>query len=378
MRPLRILFVSDLNYLPQHAGGTQSLIHELAIALKVRGHEPVVLAPLHPDGPLGLRTRAVMKLTGRATVRDGLMGYPVYRRWDVSGPLDEPIAAIRPDVAIVMPRAAVAMAAELRRLSAPTIVYFQDVEMQQLGGDPRTLTGVGFASNSRFTAARYAERYGLDTVVIPPLIQPDRYRTARAPSNVTMINPHPLKGGELALEIAAACPDIPFSLVSCWVLPDAERQSLERRVRALGNVLLRPPTANMKSVYSLTRILLAPSKWEEAWGRVASEAHFSGIPVVASDRGGLRESVGPGGVLLDPDGPAEPWIQAVRRLWFDHAYYDRLSAAALAYSGRSEIDPDRLVDRLLGMIADQIAPSDERGPRPVGHKIRRAQAVRAV
>ena len=25
------------------------------------------------------------------------------------------------------------------------------------------------------------------------------------------------------------------------------------------------------------------------------------------------EAVGPGGILLDPDGPMEPWIEAVRR-----------------------------------------------------------------
>jgi glycosyltransferase involved in cell wall biosynthesis len=378
MRPLRILFVSDLHYLPQHAGGTQSLIHELAVELCARGHDPVVLAPLHPDGALGLKTRALMKLTGRETVRDRLMGYPVYRQWSVSGPLDEAISLIRPDVAIVMPRAAVSMARELVRLSVPTIVYLQDVELHQLGGDPRSLTRVGFASNSEFTAARYAERYGMKTVVIPPLMQPDRYRTVRVPANVTMINPHPLKGGALALDIAEACPEIPFSLVSCWVLPDLERLQLERRVRALGNVLLRPATANMKSVYGRAKILLAPSRWEEAWGRVASEAQFSGIPVIASDRGGLPESVGPGGLLLDPDGPITPWVEAVRRLWFDEASYEALSSAALAHAGRPAIEPDRLVRRLLGMIEQQLAGASLRDADPGGQMIRRLDRAGAI
>ena len=36
------------------------------------------------------------------------------------------------------------------------------------------------------------------------------------------------------------------------------------------------------------------------FGRIAVEPQFSGIPVVASDRGGLPEAVGPGGVLIDP------------------------------------------------------------------------------
>jgi glycosyltransferase involved in cell wall biosynthesis len=379
MRPLRILFVSDLNYLPQQAGGTQSLIHELAIALRDRGHDPVVLAPLRADGPVGLKTRAVMKLTGRETVRDGLMGYPVYRRWSLVGPLDDAIDAIRPDVAIVMPRAAVPMAAELVRLSVPTLVYFQDVELQQLGGDPRSLQGVGFASNSHFTADRYAGRYGIDSVVIPPLIQPDRYRTVCRPANVTMINPHPLKGGGLALDIAEACPEIPFALVSCWTLPDPERVHLTRRVRALGNVLLQPATADMKSVYGRAKILLVPSRWEEAWGRVASEAHVTGIPVIASDRGGLRESVGPGGILLDPDGPLGPWVDAVRSLWCDGARYAELSSAALAYSRRPAIAPGRLISRLLVMIRRQIERTGEEPDAPsAGQMIRPAQSVGAI
>ncbi len=64
----------------------------------------------------------------------------------------------------------------------------------------------------------------------------------------------------------------------------------------------------MKQVYRSAKLILMPSMWEEAWGRVATEAQFSGIPVIASNRGGLPESVGPGGVLLDPDGPLEPWV----------------------------------------------------------------------
>ena len=37
---------------------------------------------------------------------------------------------------------------------------------------------------------------------------------------------------------------------------------------------------DMRSVYAKCRILLAPSVWEEAYGRVVTEAQISGIPVV--------------------------------------------------------------------------------------------------
>src|SRR5262249_21620774 len=63
--------------------------------------------------------------------------------------------------------------------------------------------------------------------------------------------------------------------------------------------VLRERTDDMRTVYCDTRILLVPSQWEdETWGRVVSEAQLSGIPVITSDRGGLPESVGPGGIVL--------------------------------------------------------------------------------
>ena len=76
---------------------------------------------------------------------------------------------------------------------------------------------------------------------------------------------------------------------------------------------------------------------EEAYGRVVTEAQINGIPVIASTRGGLPEAVGPGGILIDPDGPIDDWVKAVRNLWDDDAHYAALSAAALAHAQRPEI-----------------------------------------
>lgn len=83
--------------------------------------------------------------------------------------------------------------------------------------------------------------------------------------------------------------------------------------------------------------LLVPSIWEEAYGRVATEAQVSGIPVIASNRGGLPEAVGPGSILIDPDAPIEEWVAATKRLWEDSQYYEQLSAAATVYAHRPEL-----------------------------------------
>jgi glycosyltransferase involved in cell wall biosynthesis len=92
----------------------------------------------------------------------------------------------------------------------------------------------------------------------------------------------------------------------------------------------------------LTRILLVPSVFDEPFGRVAAEAMINGIPPIVSNRGGLPETVGMGGIVLNlPDwlrpGTAQvpteeetqPWFDAVIRLWDDPAEYERASTAAL-------------------------------------------------
>jgi glycosyltransferase involved in cell wall biosynthesis len=138
--------------------------------------------------------------------------------------------------------------------------------------------------------------------------------------------------------------------VESWKLDGEHRAEVERTLSCLGNVVLEGRTDDMKSVYGRTRILLAPSKWEEAWGRVASEAHCSGIPVIGSRRGGLPEAIGDGGVVLDYDAPVEEWISELRRLWRDESHYDRLSAAALRYAARPRMDPDHQFAAFLGVL----------------------------
>ena len=351
---MRILFASEFQHLPQSFGGVQSSTHELARELVKRGHFAAVAASLFPWDLLGIGSRMLGRLLPRRKVHDRFLGYPTYRRWNVLSALPDLVAEIRPDVAIVQPSNQVPLARELARLSVPTIVYLRDVEWPELKGDPRDLHDALFVANSRYTARRLREDFSLESTVIKPFFRPENYRTDRRGENITFINPHPLKGSDIAIQLVAACPDIPFRFIRSWDLSEEQEGLLDRLVNAHKNLTVIRPTKNMKKVYRSAKIILMPSRWEEAWGRVATEAQFSGIPVIASDRGGLPESVGPGGILLDPDGPLEPWIQAVRRLWSDDAYYAELSHAALAHARRVEINPDHQIDLLLGVARNAI------------------------
>jgi glycosyltransferase involved in cell wall biosynthesis len=66
--------------------------------------------------------------------------------------------------------------------------------------------------------------------------------------------------------------------------------------------------------YEQVDVVVAPSLWNEAFGRTAIEALAYAIPVIASNRGGLPEAIQDGltGLIVDPDVPGS-LAQAMRR-----------------------------------------------------------------
>lgn len=350
---LRILFTLGDPFLPQRSGGAQSSTDQLAAALQAAGHEVAVLSGLEGGGWTELRSRLQRRLLRRDYAQNRMSGgYRVYRTWT---PLDasEVVRRFRPDVAVVQndnTRRTVPLARSLEAAGVPVVFYFRNVELHDLGGNPASLRAARFVANSRFTAQTYARAFGVQATVIPPLVEPDLYRTDTTRENVTFINPVPVKGLDTALSVAEHCPDIPFVFVESWPLSPARRQDLEARIATMPNVTLRPRTGDMKSVYGQAKMLLAPSVWQEAWGRVATEAQFCGIPVIGSSRGGLPEAIGPGGIVLPADAPVDRWVAEVRRLWDDPEAYARVSAAAFAHAERPEIAGDHQLRTFLGVL----------------------------
>jgi glycosyltransferase involved in cell wall biosynthesis len=167
-----------------------------------------------------------------------------------------------------------------------------------------------------------------------------------------------VKGVDIAVGVAQRRPDVPFVFVESWELNPLRRARLKRRLPP--NVRYRPPVADMREVYAETKIVLVPSRWAEAWGRVVSEAQLSGIPALASDRGGLPESVGPGGLLLDPDADLDGWTEALARMWDDEAEYVRLAALAEQHARRPEFEPRAIAAALLTELEGQAARGEIR------------------
>ena len=112
-------------------------------------------------------------------------------------------------------------------------------------------------------------------------------------------------------------------------------------------IMAAPPVPKPADYFALTRILVAPSVWEEPFGRVAAEAMINSIPALVSERGSLPDVVGGdfsdgggGRVLPIPEWmtfkttklPSEsevaPWYDAVCSLWDDPAHYRAIASRA--------------------------------------------------
>lgn len=357
-RPLRVLFASTHAYLPQRAGGIESSTHDLCVELSRLGDEPAVLARLDPAGWLALVNRLRRKLPfGPAFPADRRMGYPVYRGWTPLKGAPEAVHRVQPDVVVVQATGAVPLARAFLELEVPTVLYLRDVWFDRLEGEPPEDPGLMVLANSRFTAGRAMRELSVESHVVPPLVRPEAYRTPSRRDRVVFVNPHPFKGVEIAMGLAERRPDVEFLFIESWHLDPDRKAEYHTRASGLPNVEWSGSVTDMREVYGRARVVLVPSTCEEAWGRVATEAQVSGIPVLASNRGGLPESVGKGGILVDPEAPLDVWEGALARMWDDPVTYEQLSEAALEHARRPEIQPRELVARFRDLLAAHAAGS---------------------
>jgi glycosyltransferase involved in cell wall biosynthesis len=168
-------------------------------------------------------------------------------------------------------------------------------------------------------------------------------------SNILFVNPTPIKGVELMFALATHCPDLPFLVVESWGLEPNWLAHCRHRASTLGNIQWLAPQDDMRGVYAQARVLLMPSVWEEAFGRTVLEAQLNGLPVLASNRGALPDTVGDGGRTLDPHAPVEVWVQALRDML---AGYESFSVAARYHARAHAAATPLIAAQLMSLLAE--------------------------
>ncbi|TXH35127.1 MAG: glycosyltransferase [Rhodospirillaceae bacterium] len=356
---MRILFASFVSHMPDSFGGLQSSVDALATALTARGHAVMVLGSLRK--PIKSIILAKPEKEQFAVLPHAELGYPVARAQEPVEALPGILAGWEPDIA-VLPYGGSGMAAMTAlclRAQVPTVLVVHNVEPREVSTlfpeDPLLIQ----LANSDFTARRMETLFGHRIPVIPPPVDPATCAIdapARGQGDcVLMINPSISKGVDIFFRLAAARPDLRFVAVESWQVSPEWQAILHSRAAALGNVELLQPSHDMRSIYRRARLLLMPSSFEETWGRVVTEAQLNGIPVIASDRGALPETVGPGGLLVPIDQGLDPWLTALDRLTAAPDFYRELAQAALAHATRAELSVDRISEKFLALLQAHVS-----------------------
>ena len=148
-------------------------------------------------------------------------------------------------------------------------------------------------------------------------------------------------------------------------------RSDEQRPKHHHHALHARPAGFLSGGLRGTKLLLMPSLWLESFGLVAAEAMLNGVPVLASNRGALPETIGNAGFLFDIPARYTPetrdvptaeevasWVETIIRLWDDAAYYDQCSRGARERA--QAWHPDRLAPLyrdFFSRIVRQTAPA---------------------
>lgn len=184
---------------------------------------------------------------------------------------------------------------------------------------------------------------------------------------ITLINPDETKGGRLFLELARAFPHQTFATVR-WGASEEIVSELAR----CANVRLLEPVDDIDAVLRHTRVLLMPSHLPETFGLAAVEAMLRGIPVLASQLGGLPEATlgaatllpacqaiaHGGGYEIPPTDPA-PWAEALAALLSEPSRYAEASARVRAAAGRFVSE---LSTRPFETLFREVAGETDRAP----------------
>lgn len=356
-----LLFASG----PLTNGGAERTLLDWADALSRRGHTTRIVAP-----PRARRPAQASYWRWRAAQRDraGVL-------------VAAAIATRRPDAVLAQLHGAPAALAAAAAADIPTILVLPSYEsLCKLAFDPGSdcppdgdcvrcpaALRLAPAERSALAASRHAHAQalaGATALVVPshtvadavmrwsgrsstlvwPL--PERLPPALAPSFdgpviCAAARWGPQKGAALLPALvafaraAAAPPCVREVRVTSAGLTPAARAA----IRGAGGTLIAP--APLEQLLDGASLLLVPSQWEEPFGRIAWEALAGGVPVLASDAGGLREQLAAERRVAPRDDPAA-WRAAITALLSDRARWqaaaDGARVAAAAQIVRSPID----------------------------------------
>jgi glycosyltransferase involved in cell wall biosynthesis len=282
---MKILLASGASYAPPKGGSTRSNLVWLR-GLAAQGHTMRVVCSAAPDTGL--------------VEQDGLSISRVADLALHAGVLGEEIRAFAPDWVLVSSEdVSQRLLREAERHLPGRLIYlahtpqFFPFGRESWNPDAEATRiierAAGVVAIGKHMAGYIAQYCSARPVVIhPPIYGNGPYADFRSFDRglILMINPCVVKGIEIFLALARRFPNHQFGALAGWGTTASDRSELER----LPNVRVIPGVRNIEEVLSQARLLLMPSLWYEGFGLIVMEAMLRGVPVIASDSGGLSEA----------------------------------------------------------------------------------------
>lgn len=390
----KVLFLSESCLFDSKSGAAQSvraMLRSLAEAgwdarsvtmTLCDGEAEQSLSALHADLSDGLEPGETGMISEAGVTHELLAArssrHAALRPWEMRRYMDqarERLAAFAPDIVLTYSSDALRpLLLEAQQRGARTAFYVANPGYAQREGFAFRFVDA-FLMPSQAMVDLYKDKLGIEGRVLRGCVaQPFDGARNRDPARiakrieryVTMINPNPAKGGlfflNLAAQVKAMAPEIRFRAVeSRWARSNWE--TLQVPTEHLDAIDWYPNTPDMRGVYSEAALLITPSLWFEASGRVIPEAQLSGVPVLATRSGGIPEQMGEGGFLFDtPAGMAENyfatppteavqhWAKFVTVLMRDDSIYAR--AVDLALKASQEHAPEARAGQIVGAFEE--------------------------
>ncbi|MDR3717283.1 MAG: glycosyltransferase [Bryobacteraceae bacterium] len=380
---MRILLTANASYDPPKGGSTRANLAWLR-SLAANGHACRVIAPT-PNRDSLARERNLDGIAIRGVPNLQLQHGLVAEEIRTFAP--DWVLVSSEDVAHVILRAA-AHAAPGRLVYLAHTPQFFPFGPESWHKDATATEAIrraaGVVSIGQHMAGYIREHLGREAAVIHPPIygQPPYRRFGRFGSGmVLMVNPCAVKGISIFLALASAFPNVEFAALKGWGTTAQDRAALS----ALPNVRLLDTVPDIEDVLQEARCLLMPSVWYEGFGLIAMEAMLRGVPVIASDSGGLAEAkrgtdcivpvqpVEKYEMVFDdtgmpraivPDQDLTRWTETLARMLNDETAYwseaERSRSAALAFVGKLDaMDFERYLQRLQPGETHPAAPASQ-------------------
>ncbi|MBI2690052.1 MAG: glycosyltransferase [Acidobacteria bacterium] len=341
---MKILLASNATYEPPRGGSTRSNLAWLR-ELAQQGHECRVVCPSSGD------------FASDHVSRDGITIHRIHELAQHANKLGEEIAAFRPDWVLVSSEdLSHTLLREAHRVAASRLVYLAhtpqffpfgpeswnpDARVSDMVRQARAVIAIGI-----HMAGYIRQHLGREASVIhPPIYGEPPYGNYGSASSgdVLMINPCTVKGLPIFVELARRFPQITFAALAGW-----GTTSLDRRMMAeVPNIRVLESVPDINDVLKNARALAMPSLWYEGFGLIVIEAMLRGLPVIASDSGGLKEAKGPTGYVVPvrpveryghtfdeahmpvpvlPEQDIEPWVEALSKLLASQEAYEQEAA----------------------------------------------------